>query len=234
MDFYTFCIRIIFCFVLGVSIGFERQWRRKAIGLRTNTLVCLGSFLFVTISSLVGDTDKTRVAAQVVSGIGFLGAGVILRDGMNVRGLNTAATLWCSAAIGTLTAFGMLKEACIGTALILFSNVFLRFLARQIMKLQKNKKKVLYEIEIKSSKNNELMVKNLLIKKLESYRLILQNMISTMDDNQVIIKVVFENPTDTIRTIEKLVNRMSVEPGLSVSWRKIEENLTELDDDDNC
>lgn len=125
MDLMTFIFRICVCFILGVFIGFERQWRRKPIGLRTSTLVCLGSFLFVAVSNLLIDSDLTRIAAQVVSGIGFLGAGVILRDGMNVRGLNTAATLWCSAAIGTLTAFGFLLEAFIGTGFILFSNVFL-------------------------------------------------------------------------------------------------------------
>lgn len=235
MDFLTFMIRISICFILGVAIGFERQWRRKAIGLRTNTLVCLGAFLFVAMSCLVGGNDTTRVAAQVVSGIGFLGAGVILRDGMNVRGLNTAATLWCSAAIGTLTAFGLIKEAILGTSLILFSNIFLRYLAKKIMQIQKNENKVLYEIEIGCGTNNELMVKNLLINKSEAYHLVLKNMITKTDDANTLIKVVFENRTDTVRAIEKLVNRISVEPGiLSVDWKEIETAIVELDDDDNC
>lgn len=235
MDFITFLIRIAVCFFLGVAIGFERQWRRKAIGLRTNTLVCLGAFLFVAMSCLVQDSDKTRVAAQVVSGIGFLGAGVILRDGMNVRGLNTAATLWCSAAIGTMTAFGLIKEAVLGTVLILFSNIFLRFLSKKIMQLQKKSKKVLYSLEIDCMKNNEFSVKNLLIKKIETYHLILKNMTSKTEENKVSIHIVVENTTNTVRTIEKLVNRISVEPGiLFMNWEVVEIDQIELDDDDNC
>jgi hypothetical protein len=88
---------------LSAVIDFERQWRNRLAGLRTNTLVALGAASFVVFEALVpGETSPTRVAAQVVAGIGFLGAGLILREGLSVRGLNTAATLWCSAAVGVL------------------------------------------------------------------------------------------------------------------------------------
>jgi hypothetical protein len=88
---------------LSAAIGFERQWRNRLAGLRTNTLVALGAATFVIFATLVpGDASPTRVAAQVVSGIGLLGAGLIFREGLSVRGLNTSATLWCSAAIGVL------------------------------------------------------------------------------------------------------------------------------------
>ena len=107
MDYLTFLGRISVCFILGIIIGLERQYRRKIAGIRTIALVSLGSFLFVSISDLTPASDITRIAAQVVSGIGFIGAGVILRDGKEIRGLNTAATLWCSSAIGTLTALGI-------------------------------------------------------------------------------------------------------------------------------
>ena len=83
---------------LSAAIGFERQWRNRLAGLRTNTLVALGAASFVIFEELIpGESSPTRVAAQVVSGIGFLGAGLIFREGLSVRGLNTAATLWCSA-----------------------------------------------------------------------------------------------------------------------------------------
>lgn len=84
----------------GALIGAERQWRARMAGLRTNALVAAGATLFVLYSDISGSLNSTQVAAYVVSGIGFLGGGVILRDGFNVRGLNTAATLWCSAASG--------------------------------------------------------------------------------------------------------------------------------------
>ena len=135
MILLDFVIRLIFAFVLGASIGFERQWRQRMAGLRTNTLVATGSALFVMMSYMVvNDASPTRVAAQVVSGIGFLGAGVIMRDGLNIRGLNTAATLWCSAAIGTMCGSGFLAAATIGTGMILFANTMLRPLAQKVNK----------------------------------------------------------------------------------------------------
>src|SRR5258706_2760588 len=91
---------------VGSAIGFERQWNQKMAGLRTNALVALGAAGFIVYSSMVGQGDPTRVAAQVVSGIGFLGAEIILREGANVHGLNTAATLWCSAMAGAFAGGG--------------------------------------------------------------------------------------------------------------------------------
>ena len=133
MDYLTFLGRISVCFILGIIIGLERQYRRKIAGIRTIALVSLGSFLFVSISDLTPASDITRIAAQVVSGIGFLGAGVIIRDGQNIRGLNTAATLWCSAAVGTLTALGFIIEAVIGVLYILASNIILRIISKKMM-----------------------------------------------------------------------------------------------------
>ncbi len=113
--------------LLGAAIGVERQWRQRMAGLRTNTLVALGAAGFVLFSQLVpGEASPTRVAAQVVSGIGFLGAGVIFKEGLNVRGLNTAATLWCSAAVGLLCGIGMLAHAALLAGLVVVVNAVLR------------------------------------------------------------------------------------------------------------
>ncbi|MFV5996628.1 MgtC/SapB family protein [Streptomyces sp. NPDC056231] len=111
----------------GALIGVERQWRARMAGLRTNALVATGATLFVLYSEAVGDLGSpTRVASYVVSGIGFLGGGVILRDGAGVRGLNTAATLWCSAAVGVLAASGRLPFAVLGTLAVLAVHLVLR------------------------------------------------------------------------------------------------------------
>jgi putative Mg2+ transporter-C (MgtC) family protein len=118
---------------LGAAIGFERQWRQRLAGLRTNTLVALGAATFVLFGRLAGDTDSAaRVGAQVVSGIGFLGAGVIFKEGLNVRGLNTAATLWCSAAVGLLAGMGFISYAALCAVLVVGSNVVLRPLVKAI------------------------------------------------------------------------------------------------------
>jgi putative Mg2+ transporter-C (MgtC) family protein len=118
---------------LGAAIGLERQWRQHLAGLRTNTLVALGAAIFITYARAAGDHDgATRIAAQVVSGIGFLGAGVIFKEGLNVRGLNTAATLWCSAAVGLLAGEGLALYGLIGAFLVIGANVGLRPLVRAI------------------------------------------------------------------------------------------------------
>ena len=118
---------------LGASIGLERQWRQHLAGLRTNTLVALGAAIFITYGRAVSDADgATRIAAQVVTGIGFLGAGVIFKEGLNVRGLNTAATLWCSAAVGLLAGEGMGLHGLVAAVLVIATNVILRPLVRVI------------------------------------------------------------------------------------------------------
>jgi putative Mg2+ transporter-C (MgtC) family protein len=113
--------------VLGALIGAERQYRQRTAGLRTNALVALGASAFVDLShKLAGDIEAIRVIAYVVSGIGFLGAGVIMKEGMNIRGLNTAATLWCSAAVGACAGTDMAAEAATLTVFVIAGNTLLR------------------------------------------------------------------------------------------------------------
>jgi putative Mg2+ transporter-C (MgtC) family protein len=114
-------------FVLGSVIGFERQYRQRTAGLRTNTLVAVGAAAFVNMAHhLNGAAGATQVTAYVVSGVGFLGAGTIMKEGLNVRGLNTAATLWGSAAAGACAGAGMIAEAVLAAVFVLASNTLLR------------------------------------------------------------------------------------------------------------
>jgi putative Mg2+ transporter-C (MgtC) family protein len=122
--------RLSLALILGVVIGIERQWHLKLAGLSTNALVALGSCGFVVFASIVSDGDPTRVAAQVVTGIGFLGAGVILREGISVHGVNTAATLWCAAMVGTLAGAGLWAPSLIASSFVVGSNLVLRPLVR--------------------------------------------------------------------------------------------------------
>lgn len=134
MTLTIFTLRLLTAFVLGAAIGFERQWRQRSAGLRTNTLVSVGAAAFILLSvSLTGDIgDPSRVAGQIVTGIGFLGAGVIMKDGLNVRGLNTAATIWCSAAVGSLSGVGLYGEALITSIVVMLAHVSLRPIGRKI------------------------------------------------------------------------------------------------------
>ena len=109
MLWIEFASKLGLALVLGSAIGIERQWRQRSAGLRTNALVSLGAVAFVLLSrSLTASGgDPSRIASQIVAGIGFLGAGVIMREGLTVQGLNTAATIWCSAAVGSLAGAGL-------------------------------------------------------------------------------------------------------------------------------
>jgi putative Mg2+ transporter-C (MgtC) family protein len=114
-------------FVLGGAIGLERQLRQRTAGLRTTVLVAIGSAAFTDMGfHLLGNDGAIRMGAYVVSGIGFLGAGVILKDGTNIRGLNTAATLWCAAAVGTFAGVGLFSDAILLAGFILAGNTLLR------------------------------------------------------------------------------------------------------------
>ena len=127
MAFLHTLFALAVAFVLGTSIGFERQWRQRNAGLRTNVLVAVGAAAFSDLGlRLTGTEGAVRIIAYVVSGIGFLGAGVILKDGTSIRGLNTAATLWCSAAVGTFAGAGLPAEAVAVTAFVLAGNTLLR------------------------------------------------------------------------------------------------------------
>lgn len=129
----NFLFDSLLALALGSLIGLERQVRQHPAGLRTNALVCLGAALFVAVSRLAGDTNSpTRIASYVVSGVGFLGGGVILREGLTVKGVDTAATLWCSAAVGVLAGMGFPAEAVAGAALVLAINLAVRPLARRV------------------------------------------------------------------------------------------------------
>ena len=118
---------LLVSFLLGGLIGFERQWRQRTAGLRTNVLVAVGAAAFVDLGARIAGTDgAARVISYVVSGIGFLGAGVIMKEGAEVRGINTAATLWASAAVGAFAGGGQLAEAVLVAAFVLAGNTLLR------------------------------------------------------------------------------------------------------------
>lgn len=232
MECLYFLIRISICFVLGITIGIERQCRRKIAGIRTVTLVSLGAFLFTSISYLTASDDITRISAQVVSGIGFLGAGVILRDGINVRGLNTAATLWCSAAIGTLTALGFVIEAIIGVLYILISNVLLRFISRKMMRKTNINNNDIYCLKVLCTREKEPVVRNMLVQKLKSNHFIIKHLKTNKIDKVLGVDFVLEIENNISQNIHTIINRICVEPGvLSLEYNKLGKYIDDDDDD---
>ncbi len=134
MSYSEFTLRLLIALAAGFLIGFERSWHHKSAGLRTITLVTIGSALYVILSVNITQTegDVTRIIAQVVTGIGFLGAGIIFKEGITVHGLTTAATVWCSSAIGCLAGAGYYIEAIIATVLVLSINSVMLILDRRL------------------------------------------------------------------------------------------------------
>ena len=128
--------KLILAAVLGATIGFEREFNEKAAGFRTHALVCLGSALIMEVSLHVyhgTSGDPGRIAAQVVSGIGFLGAGTIIRGGTEVKGLTTAASVWTVSGIGLAVGAGMYLAAIVATGVVLLVLVVLGYIGRNIL-----------------------------------------------------------------------------------------------------
>lgn len=124
MTISDFITRILVALAAGLLIGIEREWHNKSAGLRTNMLVAIGSALYVLLSIQLTEKngDVTRIIGQVVTGIGFLGAGIIFKEGLNIHGLTTAATVWCASALGCTAAAGFYSESLIGTLLVMSIN----------------------------------------------------------------------------------------------------------------
>lgn len=140
-DFLDTLVSLFTAFVLGTLIGAERQYRQRTAGLRTNVLVAVGAAAFVDLAMHLDGVDgAVRVIAYVVSGIGFLGAGVIMKQGMDVRGLNTAATLWASAAVGSCAGADMVAQAAALTVFVIAGNTMLRPLVNAINRIPLNEK----------------------------------------------------------------------------------------------
>jgi putative Mg2+ transporter-C (MgtC) family protein len=228
MSHAEFILNVGTALLLGIAIGIERQWRQHTAGLRTNTLVALGAALFVSLSKLMGAEQDTRIASYVVSGLGFLGGGVILREGLNVRGLNTAATLWCSGAVGVLAGSGYHSNAAIGTAFVLFVHLGLRPLVRRIEKhaLQAAPPDVemYYRIRVTCSQAQEAVVRTILLRHVNSRsHMTVQGLTSRDEEDKDRVTVtadVFSLERDD-RHMEEIVARIGIEPGVSsVSWEK--------------
>ncbi|HZC86141.1 MAG TPA: MgtC/SapB family protein [Steroidobacteraceae bacterium] len=212
---------------LGAVIGFERQWRQRLAGLRTNTLVALGAASFVIYENLFStEANLTRVAAQVVSGIGFLGAGIIFREGLNVRGLNTAATLWCSAAVGVLAGGGALLYAAVAAGMVVFVNLLLRPLVQRINRqpLATAEAPSRYVVNVVCRGDTEAHIRALLLQGLTAggirlHRLDSSN-IEDSDRVEVVAELSAERGSDSV--LEQIVGRLSLEPSVTAARWSVE------------
>jgi putative Mg2+ transporter-C (MgtC) family protein len=228
MTTLEFVAHIAVAMVCGLVLGVERQWRQHPVGMRTSALICMGAALFVSVSALVAKDDgPTRITSQVVAGIGFLGGGAIVREGFNIKGLTTAATIWCSAAVGALCGFGFLLHAAIGTGLILFVNFGLHplseWLDRTLEKFSDDP--FMYRLTIACSAKRVNQVRLLVMQHLSSStKLSLRSVAKeAADDGQHVILSAECQATDPAEAVlEELIAMVHLEEGVTaVRWERL-------------
>ncbi|OAT36612.1 MgtC family protein [Proteus myxofaciens] len=224
MAITPYILNLIVAMCLGALIGAERQWRQRMAGLRTNALVATGAAVFILSSIETSPDSPGRIAAQVVSGIGFLGAGVIMRDGMNIRGLNTAATLWCSAGIGVLCGLSLYSLATVATFLILCANILLREAAQRIHIHPQYEVDLpqCYSIRIICDAEDEILVRTLILQAINGLHIRLQSLSSadTFSPNQLEVCAEVLATSVEQKEIEAIVCRVSLEKSVSaINWK---------------
>ena len=223
--------RLALAVLLGSAIGFERQWQQKMAGLRTNALVALGACGFVVFSALVNPADPTRIAAQVVTGIGFLGAGVILREGINVHGLNTAATLWCSAMVGTFAGGGYWGPSLVAAGFVVGTNLCLRPLVRLINRrtVVANDAETYYSVTLTCKSVEEAHLRSLLLHALSEDDLGLHRMDSAdiPDTAKVVITAHVIAARRNDAALEQIVGRLSLEPLVTAATWQVDRAVLE-------
>jgi putative Mg2+ transporter-C (MgtC) family protein len=229
MAWHVFAIRLIIALVLGSLIGAERQWRQRMAGLRTNALVAAGAAMFVMMGGLIaGDGSQGRVAAYVVSGIGFLGGGVILKDGMTIRGLNTAATLWCTAAIGTLSGLGAARFSLAGTLGVIGANILLRPVGKAINRDTKvTDAEISYLFRLIARSEQETHLRALLLQSIGGQPLLLRSLESEDIEHtdKVEVRATLTSTGRQNLLLEQLVSRLSLETGVTgASWEILGEH----------
>jgi putative Mg2+ transporter-C (MgtC) family protein len=220
-----FVLRLGAALLLGACVGLERQWRQRMAGTRTNALVSAGASAFVMCAFMVRDPSRSeaQIVSYVVSGVGFLGAGVIFKDAGSVRGLKTAATIWCSAAIGAISGLGHPLNALILAAAVLVTNVVLRPLAYKLYPAQAagEEQEVTYGFELVCRQEDEAHMRALMLQAMSRSSLTLTALRSEDIEGTPKMKV-----TAQIKglgrqddALEQLVMRLSLEAGVSsVSW----------------
>lgn len=235
MNFNTFILGMLLCFLLSFVLGIERQIRRRSLGLRTMILVALGSYMFVSFSFLINnqDFDITRVAAQVVTGIGFFGAGVIIKDNEKniIRGLTTAATLWCDAALGMLCAGGFIKEAIVSTIFVLFANIVLRYV-NEVINCQTERKKTSETFSIKITSEKDLDKINTFINNFIKKENNIEKLSYKVNEKVITLNIKITQDKDDL--IEKLLDNLIKEYSIKnyeykkLSSTKLEEEQDEM------
>jgi len=227
MTLTTFLIALLAALGMGLLIGLERQIGQHPAGLRTNALVCGGAALYVLLArSMDHGSETARVAAQIVSGIGFLGGGVILREGLTVRGLTTAATLWCSAAVGALCGADLTQQAGMATGAILATNCFLNPVSRRIDRLVAKRAYIdtSYRVKVVCAMAEERRIRRMLAQQIAAQRDITLHGIgihATDHSDRGLVVADVEMHVRDEHILQEIVTQLNADPSTSsTSWER--------------
>jgi putative Mg2+ transporter-C (MgtC) family protein len=222
MDLATFVMRMGLALLLGALMGLERQWHQRMAGTRTNALVATAASTFTMIGLILMDpAGASRIVGQIVTGIGFLGAGVIFKEGGTIHGLNTAATVWCSAAVGSLCGIGQPQYAAVMAVAVLFTNVALRPLAYKL-RPELREVETNYHLELTCAAKDETQVRALLLSAVDQNHVALTSLNSEdlEPGNRVRVSAEIKSAGRNDDCLEQIVARVSIEQSVtSVRWR---------------
>lgn len=220
IDFNTeFLIRLFICLTLSIFIGIERQLRNGVVGLRTNILISTGTFFFVSAAYLFNYNELFRMASGVISGVGFIGAGLIIKEGCKIKGLDTAVTLWTSSSIGVLCGCNLLIEAIYATLMILFANIIIR----KIIINSKNNNKLLdthtFILKIGHISTNSRDIRQLILNTINSYSLNIISLDSYFANNHTMISCHITSNFKNVSTIEEILKEINNNEFItSIGW----------------
>jgi putative Mg2+ transporter-C (MgtC) family protein len=222
-DFLDTLVSLLVAFVFGTLIGAERQYRQRSAGLRTNVLVAVGAAAFVDLGNhLAGQDGSVRIIAYVVSGIGFLGAGAIMKEGMSVRGLNTAATLWASAAVGSCAGADMIAQSALLTAFVLAGNTLLRPLVNAIDRIPLNEQssEATYEVIVTTDAAQASALRQSVIEKLDHAKYpVRETKIIYRSENTVEIVALLVSSAVEPEELEAVISEIMRLPGVThATW----------------
>lgn len=229
---WGFAIRLLIAAGLGILIGAERQLTKHRTGILTNVIVCVGSFAFTAFSYLAkdGSSDVTRVAAQIVSGIGFLGAGVIISDGTKIKGINTAASIWASASVGILCCLDRWWFAAMVAGTIVLAHIVIHPITEFITKKQEynkgksDKLETFYRISIVCSEENADEIKKNIIEYFREFDdVLLRNLeMSDVDGGNVKVRAEISTKRKNNELVEHIITHVGKhEDIISTGWKHL-------------
>lgn len=223
MSIYDFIIRLVIVLVIGFSVGLERQLTGHNTSYKTTTLIAVGSYIFIATEVFIG-SDATRMAANVITGIGFLCSGVIFKNGFSVNGLTTAATLWCTSAIAVLVGYGYIIEGVIGACIVVVSNIVTSVIFnRKDNSAFSNNSDVTYTIKVECERSDVKKIKKAVLEGLPK-KIILNSIdVETLPKSKYQVTFQMSSKDEIVSEVSDICDKVLGKNAISVTYERSEE-----------